>query len=71
MRGRKSLNIIINDLNINYSKDGNGQDVLLLLHGWGSNIVNFKHIIQSTSKYSTVYAIDMPGFGQSDEPKQS
>lgn len=65
------MNIIINDLNINYSKNGNGQEVLLLLHGWGSNIVNFKHMIESTSRYNTVYALDMPGFGQSDEPKQS
>lgn len=63
------MNINIRNININYSKDGNSEKVLLLLHGWGSNITLFNNIICAMCENFTVYAIDMPGFGKSEEPK--
>lgn len=63
------MKTIINGLNINYIDEGSGQ-LLLMLHGWGSNIELFKGIIDfAKSKYHVV-AMDMPGFGKSDEPKE-
>lgn len=62
------MNIIINGININYFVKGDGKNKILLLHGWGSNITLFNNIIDNLSKTYTVYALDMPGFGESSEP---
>ena len=59
----------IDGLNINYSDSGSG-DLVLLLHGWGSNIELFASMIEVISKKYRVIAPDMPGFGLSDEPKE-
>ena len=62
--------IDINGIKTNYIKEGDGEAVMLL-HGWGSNIKLFNGIIKLLSKKYTVYALDMPGFGESDEPKEA
>ena len=61
--------IDINDLRINYIDEGedNGRGVILLLHGWGSNITLFKNIVDMLSPHMRVVAPDMAGFGESDE----
>ena len=57
--------IDINDLRINYIDEGedNGRGVILLLHGWGSNITLFKNIVDMLSPHMRVVAPDMAGFG--------
>jgi pimeloyl-ACP methyl ester carboxylesterase len=67
--GGKSLKI--NNIEVNYIKEGNSDNNILLLHGWGSNIDLFRGIINNLSKTHTVYALDMPGFGKTSEPKIS
>ena len=59
----------INGLNINYIEEGQGP-LLVLLHGWGSNIELFSGVVNFTKKKYHVVAMDMPGFGKSDEPKE-
>jgi len=61
------LKTCIDNININYSVNGQGEDTLLLLHGWDSNITLFKNIIEHFSKTKKIYALDMPGFGESQE----
>ena len=53
--------IDINDLRINYIDEGedNGRGVILLLHGWGSNITLFKDIVDMLSPHMRVVAPDM------------
>ncbi len=65
------MNIKINDLNINYEIFGseNKRDVLLL-HGWGANILTFAPVYKYLSKNFKVYVLDFPGFGKSEEPKR-
>ena len=58
----------VNGLSINYEQKGSG-DLIVLLHGWGSNIKLFANLIDLLSAKYTVVAMDMPGFGESDEPK--
>ena len=65
-----SIKTIINNLNINYIKKGDGKAVLIL-PGWGTTVNTYMSIINSISTYSTVYCLDMPGFGESEEPKTS
>ena len=65
-----SIKTIINKLNINYIKKGNGKAVLIL-PGWGTTVNTYMSLINSISTYSTVYCLDMPGFGDSQEPNTS
>lgn len=60
----------INGLNINYICGGQGEQTVLLLHGWGANITLFSQITEHLSPYFKIYAPDLPGFGESDEPKE-
>lgn len=57
----------INGININYEQKGSG-DLVVLLHGWGSNIKLFANLVDLLSQKYTVVAMDMPGFGMSEEP---
>lgn len=59
----------IDGLNINYIVKGEGNNILIL-HGWGCNIEVIKKLIDHLSKSNKVYALDLPGFGKSDEPKK-
>ena len=61
------MNITIDNININYICEGEGEAVVLL-HGWGSNISLFKSMIEVLKTKYRVIAPDMPGFGQSDQP---
>ena len=54
-------------MKINYEQKGSGE-LVVLLHGWGSNIKLFANLIDLLSVKYTVIAMDMPGFGESDEP---
>lgn len=54
-------------LNINYQIYGQGSP-LILLHGWGANYHTFDYLINYLKNNFTIYALDLPGFGQSDEP---
>ena len=61
----------VNGLNINYFEKGEGE-LCMLLHGWGSNISLFESMAENVlSKKYKVVAMDLPGFGGSDEPKTS
>ena len=57
----------VNGIKINYVQKGEG-DLIVLLHGWGSNIKLFANLIDLLSKKYKVVAMDMPGFGESAEP---
>lgn len=63
------IKVLIDNLNINYIKQGNGRNVLIL-PGWGTTIATYTTLINSISTYATVYCLDMPGFGESDEPRK-
>lgn len=59
----------INGIAVNYIDQGEG-DVVLLLHGWGANITLYQGIITTLVKTKRVIALDMPGFGKTQEPKE-
>ena len=63
------MNDTVFQLNINYIEKGEG-DLVVLLHGWGSNITLFDSMINLLSLKYKVVAMDMPGFGESEEPKE-
>ncbi|UQZ88075.1 alpha/beta hydrolase [Deltaproteobacteria bacterium Smac51] len=57
----------VNGININHYDRGTGEAVLFL-HGWGSNFDSFISFLDSLTGYYRVCALDLPGFGKSQEP---
>lgn len=61
------MNKKINEINTAYIEAGNGNDVILL-HGWGQNKEMMQVIFDHLKDRFHVWALDFPGFGESDEP---
>lgn len=59
----------IDDLNIYLEKSGRKGKPVILLHGWGQNTQMMAFIAEFLKKHFVVYNLDLPGFGQSDDPK--
>ena len=47
------------------------KQTIVLLHGFGTSWYSFSRIIPELSKYFTIYAIDLKGFGKSPKPKDN
>ncbi len=62
------MKINIEGLNLNYICEGEGRNVLIL-HGWGANIQTMLPIHDHLKDRFKVYTLDLPGFGESDQPK--
>ena len=65
------MQINIDNLNINYYDSINGDDVVLFLHGWGSNYKIFEFLFPYLINDYRVIAPDLPGFGESKTPNKS
>ena len=63
------MKINIEGLDLNYLCEGEGKDVLIL-HGWGASIQAMLAIHNHLKDRFKVYTLDLPGFGESDEPKE-
>ena len=63
------MNININSLNINYITEGEGKNILII-HGWGADIETVMPVFNHLKNRFKVYAIDLPGHGKSDKPKE-
>lgn len=58
------------NIKINYIRYGNpNNQTIVLLHGWGQNIQMMKPIGDALTNYDIVI-LDLPGHGQSEEPKE-
>ncbi len=64
------MEIIVKGLKINYVQYGKGKDIVLL-HGWGQNIEMMKPLGDPFSDRYRITILDLPGFGQSEEPKEA
>lgn len=59
-----------NDINIHYKDFGDkSKDAIVFLHGWGQNIQMMEPIAKPLDKTNRIIIIDLPGFGESEEPK--
>jgi pimeloyl-ACP methyl ester carboxylesterase len=63
------MQIVVNNLLINYEQQGEGK-VLLLLHGWGDASSSWKVLAAKLAAQYRVVVIDLPGFGGSEAPKE-
>lgn len=62
-------NIKINGLNFHYTVQGSGSPIVLM-HGWGCNLTTLASIEKVAAESHTVYNVDFPGFGESEEPNE-
>lgn len=63
---------VINDVKINYIDYGNSKGKpIVLLHGWGQNIDMMRPIGDKFQKEYRIIILDLPGYGNSEEPKYS
>ena len=60
----------IDNLEINYIRQGEGRPVLIL-PGWNTTIEVYHLLIDAVSKYAEVITLDMPGFGKSSKLEES
>jgi pimeloyl-ACP methyl ester carboxylesterase len=60
--------ILVDGMNVSYRVEGSGQP-LILLHGMAFSHDVWDRTIRQASKFFTVYAPDLPGFGQSEKPE--
>lgn len=63
------MTTVIDGIKINYETRGEGECVLFL-HGWGANIKLFDRLMETVSKKYCAAALDLPGFGESEEPSE-
>jgi len=54
---------------INYIEMGEGYPIILV-HGLGTSLDLWEHNLESLACYGKVYALDLPGFGNSSKPKE-
>ena len=59
---------LIKNVNVNYELYGEGNDTVVLLHGWGQNIQMMKPIGDKLCFNHQILIVDLPGHGDSDEP---
>lgn len=59
----------IDNMEIYFEKEGYGKDIILL-HGWGCSHETFFSLKEHLKKDFTVWVLDLPGFGKSEEPKR-
>ena len=62
------MKINIKNVSVNYIQYGEGKDIILL-HGWGQNIEMMKPIGDNLCNRFRINILDLPGFGESEEPK--
>lgn len=65
----KEEKILVNNLEINYRKIGEGEP-LLILHGWGGSSSSWIKIQNLLAQNYQVIVPDLPGFGKSTPPQQ-
>lgn len=64
------MQVLVDDLIINYEKTGSGPTILLI-HGWADNLISFRRLQGGLSKKYEVISLDLPGFGKSSKPSSA
>lgn len=60
---------IINNLRLKYIDEGDFENIVILIHGWGASKETMLPISNLIKHKYRVVLVDLPGFGESEEPK--
>lgn len=63
--------IDVEEYNIKYKISGEGDDTVVILQGWGTNLDMYDSIALALKEKYRVIQFDFPGFGESDEPLEA
>lgn len=66
-----NLNALVLKDRSSAEESAKGKLQLLLLHGWGQNLLSLLPLGELLSNHGEVHLLDLPGFGQSDIPPLS
>ena len=58
----------VTGLRVRYVRAGDGPPIVLL-HGFASSIFTWKDVLPALARSRTVVALDLPGFGESEQPR--
>jgi len=61
------MQVVVDSLLTHYELKGKGK-LVVLLHGWGDNIQGLAGLQSALSEHYKVLALDLPGFGQTQNP---
>lgn len=63
--------ITIEGLRLSYEVGGSGTQAVIVMHGWGCRASTVRILSEAAiTAGTTVYSLDMPGFGESEEPHE-
>lgn len=65
------MNIQVDDYNICYKITGEGDETVVILQGWGTDLGVYDSVASSINEKYRVVQFDLPGFGGSDEPREA
>ncbi len=60
--------IKVNGVDVHYKIFGQGQPVMILLHGFGASLFSWREVTQALAAHGTVIAYDRPAFGFTERP---
>ena len=60
--------VTVNNVKINYIEQGEGDEVIVFVHGYNGSLGNWKSVLELLPKEYHAYALDQRGHGQSDKP---
>lgn len=64
------MEVTLRGIKLHYLDLGAGEPILML-HGWGSNSEVHRAMLEQLSRGYRVLALDLPGFGKSEEPPRA
>ena len=62
--------IKVDGYNIEYKVTGEGDNIAVIIQGWGTKLAVYDSIAKLLSEKFKVITFDLPGFGGSEEPKE-
>ncbi|MCR5685861.1 MAG: alpha/beta hydrolase [Lachnospiraceae bacterium] len=65
------MNIEIDGYNICYKVTGEGDETVIMLQGWGTDLGVYDPVAEAISDKYRFIQFDFPGFGGSDEPREA
>ena len=63
-----SRTVEIDGVNLHYQEAGEGEPLILLLHGFGASTFSWREVMEPLSTYGHVVAYDRPAFGLTERP---
>lgn len=68
LAGSDSQFVNVEGIDVHYKEFGSGDNVYLLLHGFGASVYSWHKVIPELAKKGRVVAFDRPAFGLTDRP---